>query len=227
MSKKTTVIIRQLAGRKILDVGGRDFFLRALEHGVDCESWIVLEPAGAWTPSVRDKRFKHIVGDGCVAPFAENSFDTVINCQVLEHVMRPSQMVRETFRMLRPGGYALIVVPQTGILHGIPMHFYNFTRYWCENEFSEAGFEVKKIQPLGGYWQTIYTRLMYLPVLFFKHPVFSEKNISRRIGVYLIAPVQLFLVPLIFLLFLFFSWVGDFEEDACNHLVVARKPDKS
>lgn len=39
------------------------------------------------------------------------SFDLLVSCEVIEHVGRPEQMVREIARVLRPGGYAVMTFP--------------------------------------------------------------------------------------------------------------------
>lgn len=46
-------------------------------------------------------------------PFPDSSFQTVFSNQVIEHLSKPTQllMISETFRVLRPGGQALIISP--------------------------------------------------------------------------------------------------------------------
>ena len=43
--------------------------------------------------------------------FPDNSFDLIISGDVLEHVPDPNAAFRETFRVLRPGGFHLFTVP--------------------------------------------------------------------------------------------------------------------
>ena len=42
----------------------------------------------------------------------DNSFDLIIACDVLEHVSNDSNAIRELYRVLRPGGWAILTVPQ-------------------------------------------------------------------------------------------------------------------
>lgn len=51
------------------------------------------------------------VGVGEALPCADNQFDLVVSFAVFEHVQDPAQVARETFRVLKPGGYAFIEVP--------------------------------------------------------------------------------------------------------------------
>ncbi len=44
-------------------------------------------------------------------PFEDNSFDLVYSTNVLEHVKDPRLVLRESLRILRPGGYLQFVVP--------------------------------------------------------------------------------------------------------------------
>lgn len=43
--------------------------------------------------------------------YPDDSFDLVVSCEVIEHVGRPDQMVREIARVLRPGGAAIMTFP--------------------------------------------------------------------------------------------------------------------
>ncbi|MEO9482523.1 MAG: methyltransferase domain-containing protein [Ekhidna sp.] len=44
-------------------------------------------------------------------PFEDNSFDSIVTFQVIEHVKQDEQFVREIHRVLKPGGTALITTP--------------------------------------------------------------------------------------------------------------------
>ena len=44
-------------------------------------------------------------------PFADATFDVVLCNHVLEHVMDDGQAMHEVFRVLRPGGWAILQVP--------------------------------------------------------------------------------------------------------------------
>jgi SAM-dependent methyltransferase len=49
--------------------------------------------------------------DICAMPFADASFDVVICMHVLEHVPNDRQGIREVYRVLKPGGWAILQVP--------------------------------------------------------------------------------------------------------------------
>jgi SAM-dependent methyltransferase len=52
-----------------------------------------------------------VTGDITAIPFDAESFDLVICSHVLEHVMDDRKAMRELFRVLRPGGKALLLQP--------------------------------------------------------------------------------------------------------------------
>lgn len=54
-----------------------------------------------------------LAGAGETLPFASASFDVITNIGSLEHFVDPASGVREMARVLRPGGHAHVLVPNT------------------------------------------------------------------------------------------------------------------
>lgn len=65
-------------------------------------------------------------GLGEALPFVTNSVDVVLCTQVLEHVWWPLDIVREIYRVLKPGGRAFISVPAVFPQHGGPYDNWRF-----------------------------------------------------------------------------------------------------
>jgi Methyltransferase domain len=61
-------------------------------------------------------------------PFQDNVFDAVISQAVFEHLPDPFFAARELYRVLRPGGRALIDTAFMQPFHGDPDHYFNMTR---------------------------------------------------------------------------------------------------
>lgn len=59
--------------------------------------------------NLNNVRFQQGVGEDI--PFPDNTFDFVISLAVLEHVQNVASVVEETYRVLRPGGWAYFEVP--------------------------------------------------------------------------------------------------------------------
>lgn len=62
-------------------------------------------------------------------PFASESFDAVVSCSMLHHVQQPEQLLRESARVLRPGGHLVIVDWCRDYLQCRPAHYWlRFTK---------------------------------------------------------------------------------------------------
>lgn len=71
--------------------------------GIDASAGIVTHAAGvAFDEGVHNARFQ--VGNVYALDFADSSFDIVHAHQVLQHLVRPVEAMREIRRVLRPGG---------------------------------------------------------------------------------------------------------------------------
>jgi SAM-dependent methyltransferase len=68
-----------------------------------------------------------LVGDGLRLPIRSDSVDGIINTGVLEHVEFPEQMVKEIFRILKPGHEVYIEVPFMQPYHPDPIDFHRYS----------------------------------------------------------------------------------------------------
>lgn len=102
-----------------------------------------------------------IVGTAYEIPRPDSSFDSVLCTAVLEHLEDPLKALKEAFRVLKPGGYAVYTVPFFWHLHEEPRDFYRYTRYGVEHLFKEAGFEIAEVKPLSGFWLTFGSEMNY------------------------------------------------------------------
>lgn len=206
----------------VLDVGGRDFYLCVKESRINFKTWTTLEYHQENVLNIDDERFKTVVGDGCDMTFADRRFDTVLNIQVLEHVFEPNQMVLEIARVLKPKGHAIFLIPQTAVLHELPQHYYNFTRFWITEAMQRAGLEILEIKPLGGVWSSMASHLVYFFFQSFRIKGLSTAECRRNIWFYLLFPLMALYALMSLPICLFLSW-GDLTEEPNNHLVIVRK----
>jgi len=89
--------------------------------------------------------------DGKTIPLHAASIDTVFMTEVLEHVHKPGELLREVRRVLKPGGILFMTVPFTWPMHELPFDYHRFTPIALRAYLEEAGFDVKGIQLLGGW----------------------------------------------------------------------------
>ena len=221
-SRALLAALRARSKGAVLDVGGWDYVTTAIAKAVPFESWTVLEPTLGRAWERPDPRVRMVRGDGCAIGFASASFDTVLCIQVLEHVHEPGVMVAEIARVLRPGGTAILLVPQTSNMHLAPHWHANLSRFWLEQALPRAGLEIDELRPLGGFWSTIASRLVY----FFFHSArvegMSVPEYRRNAFFFVLWPLMALYALASIPVCLLFS-LGDLSEEPNNHLVVARK----
>lgn len=93
-----------------------------------------------------------VVGDVLRMPFANDSFDTVICNQVLEHVSDPERLMGEISRVLRAGGCAIITAPFMQPVHADPGDYFRYTPEGIVALAGRCGLvEVEKGR-YGGIW---------------------------------------------------------------------------
>lgn len=221
-SKELFIALSEHCQGDVLDVGGWEFFHTAYKKGIKFSSWTVIERYWKRLPATFSGEVQVILGDGCSIGLAADSYDTLLNIHVLEHVFEPIKMVNECARVLKPGGKAIFLIPQTATLHMAPENYANFTRFWIEEALRRANLDLIAIKTLGGVWSSMASHLVYFFLQSFRFAGMSTPQTRRNIFFYLLYPVMvvyaLVSLPLTMLLSL-----GDLAEEPNNHLVVAQK----
>jgi len=84
--------------------------------------------------------------------FPDNSFDLVVALDVLEHIKDDKKAIKESWRVLKPGGYFLATVPAYKFLWSEHDEVLNHYRRYSFKDFSdkikEADFDIIKISYL-------------------------------------------------------------------------------
>jgi SAM-dependent methyltransferase len=68
-----------------------------------------------------------IVASALELPLDDQSFDTVVSTELLEHVPDPLRALREMHRVLKPGGHLILSTPMYWPRHEIPYDFFRYT----------------------------------------------------------------------------------------------------
>ena len=222
ISRRIFAVLRNYCCGDVLDVGGWNFYHAARKQRVPFSSWTVLENRADRLPQLSDGRVKVVLGDGCAMDFADESFDTVLCIHVLEHVFEPLRMVKEIQRVLKRGGHAIFLAPQTANLHMAPDHFQNFTRFWCLKSAETTGMSVEAMVPLGGAWLGTGSRLFHFLLHMIRAHGYTYPEARRNFWFYALFPLACVVIGIAIPLCLLLS-LGDMEEEAPNHCVVMRK----
>lgn len=122
------------AGMRVLDIapqdheGARPF----VPDGVEVRT-LDIDPASGCD----------FIGDICVtnAQIPDGAFDAILCTEVLEHVRRPFEAVREIGRLLRPGGRVFVTTPFNFRIHGPLPDCWRFTEHGLRELFSDFDVE--------------------------------------------------------------------------------------
>ncbi len=154
-------------GSHLLDVGcGNGRYLaqmRALGWNV---TGVEVDPAAAAQAHTHFGLTVHI-GTLSDVKFPPNSFDVVTMSHVIEHVDDPPGLLRECWRILRPGGRVVITTPNSASLghrwfgaawRGLepPRHLTIFSPRALDQIVRQAGFQRVKLQTTGRLARSIY-----------------------------------------------------------------------
>lgn len=141
---------RLVAGRSdpfLVDLGcgGGDSvdLFRALAPGV---RWLGLDIVASAEVAARTRADADFATfDGVSIPLEDRSVDGIYCKQVLEHVERPRELLREAGRVLAPGGRLAGSVSQLEPYHSRSVQ--NLTPYGLTLLLEEAGLEVEELRP--------------------------------------------------------------------------------
>ncbi|MBM3292700.1 class I SAM-dependent methyltransferase [Candidatus Bathyarchaeota archaeon] len=139
-----------ITGKKILEVGcGKAGDSLALTRmGADCYVLDFSNTALTISRNLAEGqkvKLISVMADAKALPFADNSFDLVFSQGLIEHYQPPDLLISEQKRVVRPGGFVLIDVPQLfslqaiskRILMGIGRWPFGWEKDYTENQLKE------------------------------------------------------------------------------------------
>ncbi len=134
---------------KVLDIGcGKMKFKKIITNSNDVQEYIGLDlEEGKFTYSVK----ADIYWDGITIPLDNDSIDSVLLLEVLEHCPDPKIVVEEAFRVLKKGGVILISTPFIYQLHGVPFDYNRPTPFGLKHLLHTIGFSSVDAKGSGSY----------------------------------------------------------------------------
>ncbi len=141
-------------GRRLIDVGcSYGLFLDAAKmrgwetHGVELSDYQRMG-AGKNHP-VCGQELKN-------CGYADNAFDVLTMFDVVEHLAKPSDFIKDAYRVIKPGGYFIACTPNIASIQSklsgkywlnfARMHFYYFTPKTLGAMCERAGFKIVKVE---------------------------------------------------------------------------------
>lgn len=138
----------------LLDVGcGNQQWRRSVPDSaryipLDCCSIASLYHFGQQPPQIN--------ADGCALPVKSDAIGGIISTFVVEHVPEPAKLVSEASRVLRSGGYFILLGPgDVCPTHGEPYNYYNLTRFGYRDLLERTSFEVIEEYYPSRSWSSI------------------------------------------------------------------------
>ncbi|HEX8994204.1 MAG TPA: class I SAM-dependent methyltransferase, partial [Candidatus Paceibacterota bacterium] len=130
----------------ILDVGcGTGLLMQEMQQFGQIEGVDMSERAVAYC---RERNLNPVVGSADSLPFPDGSFDVVVMLDVLEHLEDDSIGAREIYRILKPGGIAIVTVPAFMFLWGdtdeIGNRYRRYSRTQLLSRLREAGLQIDR-----------------------------------------------------------------------------------
>jgi len=139
--------IRTHAHGHLLDLGcGRAPLLGYYSQFVDKATLV------DWENSLHNNPLLDLVADlNKPLRFDDETFDTVLLSDVLEHIAEPQNLLGEISRTLKSNdGLLLLNVPFFYPIHEEPFDFHRYTRFSLERMCAAAGLTVLEVTPIGG-----------------------------------------------------------------------------
>ncbi len=118
-----------------------------------------------------------VVGDVLAMPFENESFDTVISTQVLEHVEKPWVMIKEIKRILKLQGICILTAPFLVSYHPDPTDFFRYTKEGITSLFKNEGFEIIEA---GTYNRLFSTFLEIIHIGYFRQKKFKGQELVLK-----------------------------------------------
>lgn len=121
--------------------------------------------------------YELVRADARALPFAANSFDVVTAMDIIEHIDRDKDALREIWRVLRPGGHLLATVPAYQSLwsdHDVALHHHRrYTGPQFRDLVQRSGFDIERLS---------YTVSSLLPAVWVFRQVNRLLHFRRRGG---------------------------------------------
>ena len=123
----------------VLDIGCSDQKLKSYLK-TDCH-YFGLDYSQTATPLYKTKPV--LFADAQAIPFQDNSIDTAVMLETLEHIPDPQTVLKEAYRVLKPDGRLVLSMPFLYPVHDSPYDFQRFTIHGLRVLVQYCGFKIE------------------------------------------------------------------------------------
>ena len=108
-------------------------------------------------------------------PFGDNSFDSILSTEVIEHIFNPDEIISELNRVLKPGGKLLLTCPFSWPEHEQPWDYARYSSFGIRNLLEKHGFVIEKQEKTGSFFLTLLQLIiLYFYILIPKIPLIQQ-----------------------------------------------------
>lgn len=94
-------------------------------------------------------------------PYTNESFDIILALDVIEHIEHQDEAIKDLYRLLKPGGKAIIMVPafmfMWGLQDEVAHHFRRYTKPTLKDVVLRNGFKIERI--------SYFNFFMFVPIV--------------------------------------------------------------
>ena len=167
-----------------------------------------------------------LIGQGEKLPTRNNSIDTFLLLDVLEHTDRYNAVLGEVHRSLKKNGKVILTTPFLYPLHMEPLDFFRYTKYGLEKVAEKAGFTVRHINDYGEFWHSIGLLLnnyLFFEAVGFNRLIKLDTEIIAKIILALLFPFFLIIFTAVNLLSLCLGSFGKSQGYPLGYITVLEK----
>src|SRR3989338_4848416 len=117
-------------------------------------------------------------------PFGDRSFDLILALDVIEHIEDDRRALQEIYRVLKPGGVAIIFAPAFNLLWGVSdelsNHYRRYTIKELRKKIRESGFEIARLSYFN-FFLFVPIALVRLAARLFRLSIESENTIGSAL----------------------------------------------
>ncbi len=145
---------------RILDLccGWGEYVVNLCFNGIECYGADICDDIYKGLVLARENKIQSpfIKGDGFSIPFQSETFDIVYSFAALEHIEKPQELLRDIYRVIKPGGNLFLTFPNP--LYPIDGHTFLWFVPYLPHSLAEKYVKLRKKRRKDDQWDVWYHR---------------------------------------------------------------------